>query len=167
MAHPGDPCQLAVTSLGDRTVLGTFLFGSLRRLCGLRFPGSLCLGVFFGCLIEFGDSRFRIVEQMMPRVTRYEFLERAAGLPGIVQIVLVDLANRKQGVEAVLAAGIFAPQKSVLLDGGVKNFVIIELAAHLDQQFGSRYYAGIGFARCRRTEVDAAVSINHALVVVA
>jgi len=49
----------------------------------------------------------------------------------------------------------------------LKDFVVVEAAAHLNLQFGYGHDAGIGFRRGRRPKVNPAVSLDHALVVAA
>ena len=48
-----------------------------------------------------------------------------------------------------------------------KDFVVVETAPHLNLQFSNGDDAGISFGRSRRTKINAAVGVDHALVVVA
>ena len=66
-------------------------------------------------------------------------------MTGIAQVVFVDLTDREQGVEAVLAPVIFVAQKLVLLDRHPEDFIVIETPTHLDLQFGDGDHAGIRF----------------------
>jgi hypothetical protein len=51
------------------------------------------------------------------RITMQKLLEGEFGLGRVLKIVLLDLTDGKQSIEAVAAAGIFAAQKLVLPDG--------------------------------------------------
>jgi hypothetical protein len=72
-------------------------------------------------------------------------LEDRPRLFRIVKIVLIDLADREERVEAVFAAGIFLAQETVLFDGAAQDLVIVKAPAHLDHEFSGRHYARIRF----------------------
>ena len=95
-----------------------------------------------------------------------KFLKHAAGMLRIVQVVLVNLANSKQRIAPVLAAGIFLAQELILRNRLIQNLVIIEPPPHLHQRLRHGHHAGIGLGRSRRAKINAAISIDHALVVV-
>src|SRR6267143_3689341 len=47
----------------------------------------------------------------------------------------------------------------------LKNLVVVEAPSHLYQYFRHRHHAGIGFCARRRAIINAAVGVNHPLVV--
>ena len=49
----------------------------------------------------------------------------------------------------------------------LQDLVIVEAPPHLDQRFGNGDHAGIGLGRSGRAEIDVAIGIDNALVVVA
>ena len=73
---------------------------------------------------------------------------------GIVEIVFVDFADGEQPVEAVLAAGILAAQKFILLDRLIQDFVVVETPSHFHQRLGHGNHAGISFGRSGRSQID-------------
>ena len=93
-----------------------------------------------------------------------EFLKRSPRIRRVVQIVLVDFGDGKQGVETILAAGIFAAKKFVLANRVVEDFFVPQAAAHFHHGFGDRHDAGIGFAGSRSTVIDGAIGADHSLV---
>src|SRR5919198_3939353 len=103
---------------------------------------------------------------MVPRIALEEFLKGAARLVRIVEIVVVDLPYGEQRVKAILARGVFAPEKLILLDGGTQEFLIFELPSHLDQEFGHRDRAGISFRGGWSAVINATVGVQHTLKVV-
>ena len=118
-------------------------------------------------LHRFGERLAGLVSQVVVRIAVEELLECQFGLGRVFEIILVNLADGEQRVEAVPAAGIFPAQKLVLPDGCMQDLVIIKAPAHFRQQFGHRRHAGIRFGRSRRAVIDAAVGGNHALVFLA
>ena len=97
----------------------------------------------------------------------HEVCEGRARLFRIVEIVLVNLADREQRVEAVFAARIFLAQKAVLFDGAAQNLVVVKAPPHLDHEFRGRHHARVRLRRCGRAEVNAPVGVDHPLVFVA
>src|SRR5258708_26636855 len=89
--------------------------------------------------------------------------EGRARLFGIVEIVLINLADREERVEAVFAAGIFLAQEAVLFDGAAQDLVIVKAAAHLDHKFGGRDHAGVRLRRGGGAKVDTPIRVDHAL----
>ena len=118
-------------------------------------------------LLQFGDGRLGLIRQPVPRIAVQELLERGQRFLGILEVVFVDFANREQRVEAVSAARVFLAQEFVFLDRVREDLVVVEAAAHLNLQLSDGDDAGIGFGRSRRAEINAAVGVDHALVVVA
>ena len=70
---------------------------------------------------------------MVMRIAAYKFLEYGFGLGRIVKIILIDLSNGKQRIEAVPAARIFPSQKLIFANGRAQSFVIIEMPSHFRQ----------------------------------
>src|SRR6185369_4330011 len=101
---------------------------------------------------------------MAVRVALQEILEGALRFSTVVQVVLVNLANREQRIDTILAAGILLAQELVLLDCRSENRVVFESPSYLDLQFGNCDHAGIGFGRGRRPEIYSPVSVDHALI---
>ena len=95
--------------------------------------------------VDFFHRRAGILGQPVARIAMKKVFEDRARLFGIVEIVLVDLADREERVEAVFAAGIFLAQETVLADGAAQNLVIVKAPPHLDHEFGGRHYARIRF----------------------
>src|SRR5215475_10149800 len=102
----------------------------------------------------------------MSWIAPQEFLERAASLLRIVQVVFVDLGDREQGVVTITAAGVFVAQELVCLDGGLQNLVVVETPPHFDLQLRNRHYTGVGLGGTGSPEVDASIGFDSALVVV-
>ena len=102
---------------------------------------------------------------MIVGIAAEKFLEGSTRSFGVVEVVFVNFADGKEAVETVFAARIFTAQELVLGDGLFQNFVVIEVAAHFNQRFGNGDDAGIGFGGNRRAEVDTAIGVQHALVV--
>ena len=96
-----------------------------------------------------------------------EFFESGISSSLVVQVVFVNLADAEQRVEAELAARILAAKEFVLLNGRAQNVGIVEASAHFLGHLGSRDHAGIGSARTRRSEVNAAIGIDHAFIILA
>src|SRR5580658_3911153 len=91
-------------------------------------------------------------------------LECRPRLYWIVEIVFVNLSDRKQGIEAILAARIFLAQEAILINGATQNLVVVKPPSHLDHQFGRRYHARIRLRRRWRPEVHPPVRIDDPLV---
>ena len=106
-----------------------------------------------------------ILCQTVVRVATQEFFESGAGLGRAIKIVFVDFCNREQCLKAVFASGIFAPEKAVLIDGGMKKLLVVEMPPHLQQQVSDRKGAGIGLSGSRSAEINPPVGIQHALVI--
>ena len=98
------------------------------------------------------------------RVAVHDLLESFARFVVLFQVVLIDLADGEEGVEAILAAGIFAAEEFVLRDGGAQGLLVVEGAAAFGEQLGYGDDAGIGLAAAGRGVIDAAVGIHDALV---
>src|SRR5256885_5546962 len=98
------------------------------------------------CLaIDFSDSLLCIFREPVTRIALEEILENCPGLRWIVQVVLIDLANREQRIAAMLAAGMLAAQEFILGDGLLKDGVIVKAAARFGQRLGYGYRARISF----------------------
>src|SRR5437870_173744 len=134
---------------------------------GLSLLFFCVLPLLFRLLRQFTQRLFCIVSKSVARIAVQKFLKSNARLAGVIEFILVDLANGEQRVEPVFASRIFAAQEFVLMNGGAQDVVIVEAASHLHQQLSYCDHAGIGFGGGRRTKVDAAVGVNHALVFVA
>ena len=98
---------------------------------------------FVGLGVDFLHRRARIVGQPVARIAMQKVFEGRARLFRIVEIVLVDLADREQRVEAVFAAGIFLAQKAVFVDGAAQDLVVVKAPPHLDHKFGGRHHARV------------------------
>src|SRR5215470_2164859 len=107
----------------------------------------------------------RVVSQVMSWIAPQELLECAARLIRILQVILVDLSNREQGVETITAAGIFAPQELIRLDAGLQNLVVIETPSHFDLQLRNGDNARIGLGGPGSAEIDSSIGFDNALVV--
>src|SRR6202451_657672 len=101
------------------------------------------------------------------RVAAQKLLERGARLLRVVEVVLINLANGKQCVEAVLAARVFTAQKSILPNRFFQNFVIFKTPSHFHQGLGNGNHAGIGLRRSGRSVINATVSVKNLLIITA
>jgi hypothetical protein len=86
------------------------------------------------------------VGELVAGIAAQEFLEGCVGASLVVKVVLIDLANPKQGVEAELAAGLFATKEFVLLDGRTQDVWVIEASAHFLGHLRSGNHARVGAA---------------------
>ena len=127
--------------LCDHSIL--IIFGILRRRCffcrllRVRCLRGLCL------LVQFNNGLTGTVGQAIVGIVPQKILEGRARRLRVVEIVFIDLADREQAVKAILAARIFPAQKLVLLDGLVKDFVVVETPPHFHQRLGHRNHTGI------------------------
>src|ERR1019366_4592242 len=152
-----------VSRFGRVVGVGTGIAFAIRRpLLARRLPRRTFH--FVGVGVDFLHRGAGIIGQTVARIAMQKVFEDRARLFGIVEIVLVDLANRKERVEAVFAAGIFLAQEAVLFDGAAQNLVVVKAPPHLDHEFGGRYHARVRLRRGGRAEVNAAVRVDHALV---
>lgn len=102
----------------------------------------------------------------MAGIAPEKFLEGGASVSRLIQVIFVDFSNGKQGIWARLATRILAAQKLVLFDGGAQQGIVLELPAHLKQQFRCGDDTGIRLGAGGAPEINAAVSINYTLVIV-
>ncbi len=114
--------------------------------------------------IDFFHRRAGIVSQPVARIAMKKVFEGRARLFGIAEIVLINLADGEERVEAVFAAGIFLAQEAVLFDGAAQDLVIVKAAAHLDHEFGGRDHARVRLRRGGRAKVNTAIRVDHTLV---
>ena len=127
--------------------------------------GLLRQVLLFGrCGIEFLHRRPGIVAQPVARIALKKIIESRPRLYRIIKIVLIDLGDRKERVEAVPAARIFLAQKAILLNGAAQNFVIVKAPPHLDHEFGRRHDARVRLRRRGRAKVDGAIGIENPLI---
>ena len=115
-------------------------------------------------LVHLRDGLARIGGKLQMRIAADDLLESFPRFVVLLQIILVDLADGEQGVEAILAAGIFAAEKLVLRDGGTQRLLIVEGAPAFGEQLGHGHDAGVGLAAGGRRVVDAAIGVDDALV---
>src|ERR1700685_4250179 len=101
------------------------------------------------------------------RVAAQKLLERGARLLRVVEVVLINLANGEQCVEAVLAAWVFTAQKAVLRNRLFQNFVVFKAPSHFHQRLGDGNHAGIGLRRSGRPVINATVSVKNLLIITA
>ena len=152
--NPGDARQRVTTGARGVCVFGggvsvAVATGVINITTDLRRPLLLARRLLrraFHCVrlgIDFFHRRAGIIGQPVARIAMKKVFKDGTRLFGIVEIVLVDLADREERVEAVFAAGIFLAQETVLVDGPAQNLVVVKAPAHLDHQFGGRHYARI------------------------
>src|SRR5437762_14293496 len=101
---------------------------------------------------------------MITWITMEEVFEGSASLFRIAKVIFIDLAHREECVKPVFAARILLAQETILRDCASQNLVVIELASHFHQQLRGSHYARISLGRSRRSEVNATVGIDHALI---
>jgi hypothetical protein len=101
----------------------------------------------------------------MVGVAVQEFLKGRQRFFGILKVVLIDLCDCEQRIEPVPAPGILLAQKFVLFYGPLEDFVVVEAPSHFHLQFGDSDNAGISFGGSGCAEVNAAVGIDHSLVI--
>src|SRR5579864_5734710 len=131
---------------GLRLVLTTGLFVGFLFL-GISFVSFVGNPLSLSLAIQVEDRSLRVLCQAVLWIPLQKLLERGTRLLGIVQILLVNFADGKQCVKAVLAARIFAAQEFVLRNRLVQDFLVFEMAAHLDQGLRHRNHTGIGLGR--------------------
>ena len=179
MPDPGDARQIAATSRRRRgrrfASRGCRWVAAIRagvsaqaRIRSMLLPRRLLRRVlhFFRFGVDSLDRGSRVIRQMISRIPVHKILKRRPRFLRIVQVVLVNLPNREQGIETIFAAGIFLAQKAILINRAPQNFVVVKAPPHLDHQFGSRHHARVRLRRCRRAEVNATVRLDHPLVFV-
>src|SRR5215510_297664 len=84
---------------------------------GLLFPGQR---------IDVVDLILSASSHAAVAIAFQEFLEGAFRLRAVVQIIAIDLRNRKQRLRSELAAGIFAEQELKLSDGVFEALNIVQ-----------------------------------------
>ena len=168
MANAGDPEKLFPfpRPIPAELVPGIQFPAAVSGLRRVLLRISTSLG-FRGRLRLVPGQRFTcVVCPMVARVAAEEFLKCSPRFPRIIEVVLVELPNGKQGVRAVLASGILTAQKSVLPDRLAQDVVIVQAFSHLNHQLGHGHHTGISFRRGGRAVVDPPVGIDRLLVVV-